>query len=208
MSNISPPKNGAIRIFFLYRLLFPAVWIYTFTMKKKLLLHCCCAPCATSVIPRLREEYDVTAFFCNPNILPEAEYVRRRSELLRLLGVYDVPFLETEYRAEDFLTATEGMRDLPEGGKRCEICFALRLDATARAAKENGFDCFTTTLSVSPHKNADVINAVGTRAGETHSVDFICANFKKKDGYLQSVRLSKQFNLYRQNYCGCTPPKS
>lgn len=168
--------------------------------KKKLLLHCCCAPCSSACIERLKDSFDVTVFFYNPNI-EDGEYERRKAELIRLAketGWADV--LDCGHDEREFYNAVKGLEDCPEGGKRCEKCFYLRLAATAEAAEKNGFDYFTTTLTLSPLKNAEMINSIGEALG---GEKWLYCDFKKNDGYLRSLQLSKQYGLYRQNYCGC-----
>ena len=179
--------------------------------KKKLLLHSCCGPCSTAVIERLLEggEYALTVFYYNPNITDPAEYEHRKAEQQRFLKEYctengaDIGFVEGDYDPQTFLAAAKGMEELPEGGARCRMCFEMRLSAAAKLAKEGGFDCFDTTLSVSPYKNYDVISEVGLALSEALGVEFLAGNYKKKDGYRRSVELSKQYGLYRQHYCGC-----
>lgn len=168
--------------------------------KKKLLLHCCCAPCASSCLERLKDHFDITVFFYNPNIAA-GEYERRKNELLRLIGIIGgIGFLNCGHAEEEFLRAAAGLENCPEGGARCEKCFALRLKKTAEAANEGGFDYFTTTLTLSPLKNAEKINRIGESLG---GAKWLFCDFKKRDGYKRSVELSKLYGLYRQNYCGC-----
>ena len=191
--------------------------------RPRLLLHSCCAPCSSYVLEFLREYYRITVFFYNPNITEAGEYAYRLEEEKRLIREYNrqveehdlssmnsteaaekIAVLEAPYDPESFLTAVRGYEDCPEGGDRCGICFALRLDAAAKAAKEGGFDCFTTTLTISPLKDAARLNETGQRAGEKYGVRFLPSDFKKKNGYKRSIELSRQFGLYRQNYCGCS----
>ena len=174
--------------------------------KKNLLLHCCCAPCATSVIERLlqEDEYNITLFFANSNILPKDEYDKRLGELFRLAkDIYNLNLIVDEYNPEEYLMAIKGYETLGEGSARCTMCIAQRLERTAKYAKDNGYDCFTTTLTVSPHKNATIINKVGKNLQSTQGVEFLERDFKKKDGYKRSIELCKKYNIYRQNYCGC-----
>ena len=173
--------------------------------KPALLLHSCCGPCSSAVLERLAEHFRVTLLYYNPNIEPETEYVHRLSEQQRLLSLLpeEIPLLACPYDHEAFEVFAPKMADAPEGGERCLACFALRLDYTARQAKEHGFEYFTTTLSVSPHKNADNVNHIGAKAGEKAGVKYLFADFKKKNGFLRSLELSKQYGLYRQDYCGC-----
>ena len=177
--------------------------------KPPLLLHSCCGPCSSAVLERLREHFRVTVLYYNPNIEPEEEYLHRRAEQQRLLEALgaEIGWLACDYDNEAFEAFAPSMADEPEGGKRCLACFALRLDETAKQAKEHGFEYFTTTLSVSPHKNADNVNRAGEEAGKRHNVKYLYADFKKKNGYLRSLQLSAEYGLYRQNYCGCSYSK-
>ena len=173
--------------------------------KPTLLLHSCCGPCSSAVLERLTEHFRVTLLYYNPNIEPEEEYLHRLSEQKRLLSLLkeDIPLLECGYGHEAFEAFAPGMADAPEGGERCLACFAMRLNYTAEQAKAHGFEFFTTTLSVSPHKNADNVNRIGEEAGKRYGVKYLFADFKKKNGYLRSLELSKEYGLYRQDYCGC-----
>ena len=173
--------------------------------KPTLLLHSCCGPCSSAVIERLREHFDLTVFYYNPNIEPREEYLHRLSEQKRLLSLLpgQIPLVECEWENEAFRAFAGGMAQEPEGGRRCLFCFALRLKKTAEAAKANGFEYFTTTLSVSPHKDAESLNRIGQKAAEETGVKYLTADFKKKNGYLRSLQLSKEYGLYRQDYCGC-----
>ncbi len=176
--------------------------------KPRLLLHSCCGPCSTAVIERLKDDFDLTIFYYNPNIYPEKEYVKRKNtqlkylEILRKQGI-DIGFLDSDYEAEKFYKVAKGLEAEKEGGKRCEACFKLRLKKTAEAAAAHGFSIFGTTLTVSPHKNAELINRLGEEISASLNVKFLVADFKKKDGYKRSVALSKENDLYRQTYCGC-----
>lgn len=173
--------------------------------RPTLLLHSCCGPCSSAVIERLAAHFRLTLYYYNPNIEPEAEYRRRLAEQERLLTLLPggLSLLPCEYDHDAFSAFAQAMAGEPEGGKRCLSCFALRLGQTARAAKENGFEYFTTTLSVSPHKNAEALNAIGEGIARQLGVRYLTADFKKKNGYLRSLQLSKAFDLYRQDYCGC-----
>ena len=173
--------------------------------RPTLLLHSCCGPCSSAVLERLTEHFDVTVLYYNPNIEPEEEYRHRLAEQERLLSLLpgDVKLLACDYDHGAFSAFAEGMADWPEGGDRCLACFALRLNETAKQAKAHGFEYFTTTLSVSPHKNADNVNRIGEAAGRQAGVKYLFADFKKKNGYLRSLQLSKEYDLYRQDYCGC-----
>lgn len=173
--------------------------------RPSLLLHSCCGPCSSAVLERLRDHFLVTVLYYNPNIEPEEEYLLRRSEQERLLSLLggDVKWFPCEYDHDAFAAFAPAMAEEPEGGKRCLACFALRLNKTAEYAKANGFEYFTTTLSVSPHKNADSVNRAGEEAARRFGIKYLYADFKKKNGYLRSLQLSAEFSLYRQNYCGC-----
>ena len=175
-------------------------------MKKKMLLHSCCGPCSTAVIEKLKEEYNLTIFYYNPNIYPEEEYVKRLEEQKKyiLARNFNIKVIDGEYQdANEFLKAFEGMESCPEGGSRCKTCIYLRLKKTAEFAKENGFEIFASTLSVSPHKNAKLINELGKEIEKEFNIEYLISDFKKQDGYLNSIKLSKEYNLYRQKYCGC-----
>ena len=176
---------------------------------KRLLLHSCCGPCSTAVIERLlKEGYEITVFYFNPNITDPAEYEHRKSEQIRLIEELrkkgeDIKFMDGFYEPQEFLDAVSGYEDEPEGGKRCELCFAIRLEAAAWVAAEDNADCLNTTLSVSPHKNYDKIKTLGMALEEETSSRFLDIDFKKKNGFLRSVQLAEEFGLYRQDYCGC-----
>lgn len=173
-----------------------------------LLLHACCAPCSSYVLEYLAQYMQITVFFYNPNITRTEEYRKRVEEEKRLIrelpAKYPVAFLEGSYEPEQFFEAVKGLEKEPEGGKRCEVCFKLRLEEAARVATENGgFDFFTTSLTISPLKNADLLNEVGEAAGEKYGIPFLPSDFKKKNGYKRSIELSREYDLYRQDYCGC-----
>jgi len=170
---------------------------------KKLLLHTCCAPCVTVPVERLQPDFQITCYFYNPNIHPKKEYLKRLNELKKLLDDFHIEMIVADYEVKRWLQLVRGLEDVPEGGKRCEVCFRMRLEQTARFARENNYDAFTTVMSISPHKNADLLNRIGNELSQEFGVDYIEANFKKKDGFKRSVELSKKYNLYRQNYCGC-----
>ncbi len=178
--------------------------------KPKILLHSCCAPCSTAVVERLAEEYDITIFYYNPNIYPEQEYFKRKNEEIRYVEILNktkpevkISMLDCDYNNITFYNAVKGLENEREGGARCAVCFKVRLEKTAVTAKENGFDLFGTTLSVSPHKNAELLNQIGFSLEKKHEIKYLEANFKKQNGYLRSVELAKENGLYRQNYCGC-----
>ena len=168
-------------------------------MKPKILLHVCCAPCSTQSIEELKKDYDVTLFFYNPNIHPKKEYEKRLNEAKKISKILDLPLIEGGYDKEAWLEAVKGFENEPETGKRCNICYEFRLNKSAQESKNEKFDFFTTTLTISPHKNSEVINEIGSKINHK----FLKKNFKKKDGFRKSIELSKKHNLYRQNYCGC-----
>ena len=174
---------------------------------ERLFLHSCCAPCSSAVLEQLSRHFAVTLYFYNPNIWPSQEYERRKAEQATLVEKleteYPVTFLEAEYKPEDFYAVAQPLAGQPEGGGRCTACFALRLRQAARTAAEQGFGWYTTTLTVSPHKNAPLLNQIGTKAGEEFGVKFLPSDFKKKEGYKRSLELSAEHGLYRQDYCGC-----
>ena len=175
--------------------------------RKKLLLHVCCGPCSTTALERLYPEYDVTVFFYNPNIAPQREYILRRDESKRytqkVFGTA-VPFVEGAFHPDVFLKTVKGYENEPEGGKRCELCFRLRMEETARFAKENGVTHFCTTLTLSPHKNAVLINRIGEElALKYDGLTYLPSDFKKRNGFGRSVEISKKHEMYRQDYCGC-----
>lgn len=170
--------------------------------KPTLLLHSCCAPCSSSVIERLSNNYDITVFYYNPNIYPAEEYEKRKNEQVRLLKQLNIPLIEGKYEPEKYFACIKGFENQGEGEPRCYQCYKLRITETFNKAKELGFDYFTTTLSVSPMKNAKWINEIGL-ALQTEKCKCLVEDFKKKDGYKRSIELSKKYDLYRQNYCGC-----
>ncbi len=175
--------------------------------RPSLLLHACCAPCSSYVLEYLSRYFDITLYFYNPNISPKEENDFRYSELIRLTKDMElsdaVKVIEGAYEPEEFYKLSRGFEDLPEGGARCKKCYALRLDKAARLASEKGFDFYTTTLSISPYKNADWLNEIGQEKGELYGVRYLISDFKKKNGYKRSCELSAEYGLYRQNYCGC-----
>ena len=190
--------------------------IASLTEPKKVFLHSCCAPCSSYCMEYLRRYFDITVFYYNPNIMHEEEYRKRVTEQKRLIDVYNeiaadeeketprkIAFMEGSYDVENYLATIKGLENCPEGGNRCGKCFELRLRETARVAKEFNMDYFTTTLTISPLKNAQLINEIGNRIGEEMGIAFLPSDFKKNNGYLRSIELSKKYDLYRQNYCGC-----
>ncbi|WP_084042306.1 ribonuclease HII [Hippea sp. KM1] len=171
--------------------------------KPRLLLHACCAPCATSVIERLKGDYDVEVFFYNPNIHPKREYEIRLEEIKRLCQHHDIKLHVGEYNPKRWVDMVKVYKNEPEGGKRCVLCYADRMKQTVKLAEELGFDYFTTTLSVSPLKDYRKIKSIGDVLAARYGIDFEDTDFKKKDGFKRSVELSKEFGFYRQTYCGC-----
>ena len=175
--------------------------------KPSLLLHSCCAPCSSYVLEYLAPYFRICDFYYNPNISPKKEYEDRKEELVRLIDEMglstQVTCLEGTYRPEDFFAMAKGMEDLPEGGERCFKCYEMRLRESAKIAKEQGAEYFATTLTISPLKNAQKLNEIGERLAEEYGVKYLPSDFKKKNGYKRSVELSAQYELYRQNYCGC-----
>jgi predicted adenine nucleotide alpha hydrolase (AANH) superfamily ATPase len=171
--------------------------------KQKLLLHVCCAPCSTVALERLKEEYAVTVFFFNPNIHPKIERDKRLDEMQRLAENLGFEVLAVDYAAKEWFDLVRGMEDLPEGGERCTRCFDMRLRKTAELAREKGFDVFATSLTLSPHKDAERINRLGGDIAAEFGVGYYESNFKKMNGYQQSIELSHEYDLYRQDYCGC-----
>lgn len=191
---------------------------------KKVFLHSCCAPCSSYCMEYLRQYFDVTVFYYNPNITATEEYRKRVAEQQRLIDAYNqmdemkvsaganademirlrkIAFVEGDYTPELYLDTIRGLEQCKEGGSRCEKCFVLRLKETARVAKELGMDYFSTTLTISPLKNAQLINQIGNQIGEEMGIAFLPSDFKKNNGYLRSIELSKEYDLYRQDYCGC-----
>ena len=179
--------------------------------KPRVLLHACCGPCSTSCIERLAPDYAVTAYYYNPNITDREEYYLRRDTLMQFIRAFNedhkdefvISYIEGAYEPQKYIEKAEPLRDEPEGGRRCDVCFAMRLAETARMAAELDMDYFTTTMSVSPHKNYDKIRTLGMSLQQQTGVKFLDVDFKKKNGFGRSVELSKQYGLYRQNFCGC-----
>lgn len=173
--------------------------------SKKLLLHCCCAPCSTTALERVTPIFDTAVFYFNPNITGGEEYAFRLDEQKRFLSLAypDVKLIEGRYDISEFFGVAKGLENLPERSQRCFMCYKLRLEETARVSKELGFDYFATTLTLSPHKNSDWLNEIGYGLQNQYGVSYLPTDFKKENGYLRSIELSKEYNLYRQNYCGC-----
>lgn len=175
--------------------------------NPKILLHTCCAPCSTSVIERLRPDFHLSTYFYNPNIHPREEYELRARQMKEYARKLAVEFIEPEYDPEHWLVLTRGLETEPEGGERCWVCYRLRLESTAEYAARKGYDYFATTLSVSPHKNAQKINQIGREASQKYRIKYLEADFKKGEGFKRSIELSKNQGLVRQDYCGCTYSK-
>ena len=175
--------------------------------RPRLLLQACCGPCSSYVLEYMTRYFDVTVLFYDPNIRPEAEYEKRLATLKQLLAAMPMEhppaLIEPGWRGEEFTAAVKGLEGEPEGARRCAVCFRLRLEETARLAAEGDFDYFGTTLTVSPHKDAQLINRIGRDLSARYGVAWLPSDFKKRNGYLRSIQLSKEYGLYRQDYCGC-----
>jgi len=171
--------------------------------KPKLLLHTCCGPCSTAVIKRLKETFCLTILYYNPNIEPKTEYEIRKQEQLRYLKEVNLPFIDIDYENNIYRERIEGLEQHKEGGVRCHECFKLRLERTAQIANIHGFEYICTSLTVSPHKDSQIINQLGASIANQYNINWLYSDFKKQNGYQQSIELANQSNLYRQNYCGC-----
>ncbi len=175
--------------------------------RPSLLLHSCCGPCSTYVLEYLSRFFDITVFYYNPNIYPADEFFKRVDEQKRLIAAMfpdgSVGFSEGAFDDSNFYETVKGLENVPEGGERCFKCYRLRLEETAQKAAEGGFEYFTTTLSISPHKNAQALNDIGRETAEKYGVKYLFSDFKKKNGYKRSCELSAQYGIYRQDYCGC-----
>lgn len=175
--------------------------------QPRLLLHSCCAPCSSYVLEYLTEFFKITIYYYNPNISPKEEFEKRAAEQKRLIKEMSLPsnidIIEAVYDNTPFFSLTKGLENLPEGGERCSICYRLRLEKTATVAKTKQFDYFSTTLSVSPYKNSEKLNKIGKELSEKYGIKYLYSDFKKKNGYKRSIELSKEYSLYRQDYCGC-----
>lgn len=173
----------------------------------KLFLHSCCAPCSSYTLEYLNNCFDITVYYFNPNISPKAEFDKRYAEQKRLIEAlpskHPIKLVCGEYDYNDFLKIAKGYEDVPEGGERCFRCYRMRLESTAKLAKEQGFDYFCTTLSISPLKNSQKINEIGYEVAEKYGIKWLPSDFKKKEGYKRSIELSREYQLYRQNFCGC-----
>ena len=178
-------------------------------VKPKLLLHACCGPCSSYVIEYLSKYFDITIYYYNPNTYPESEYIRRLDELNKFITNFNsnVNIIEEEYIPKEFYTSIKGLEHLGEKSKRCYKCYELRMNKTAIYAKENNYDYFTTTLSISPYKKANWINEIGKKLENEIGIKYLYSDFKKKNGYKRSLELSKEYKLYRQEYCGCVYSK-
>lgn len=178
------------------------------TTKPRLLLHACCGPCSSYVLECLRSVFDITVCFYNPNIYPSDEYIRRRQELKKFLSdVHIESFVELPYDEKEYYNAVKGYENLGEKSIRCYQCYLFRMEKTIKYAKDNNFDFFTTTLSISPHKNSSWINEIGEKLEQKYQVKYLYSDFKKQNGYKRSLELSREYNLYRQDYCGCVYSK-
>lgn len=173
----------------------------------RLLLHSCCAPCSSYTLKYLSEYFDITVYYFNPNISPKSEFDKRFEEQKRLISQMPhrnpITLVEGKYDYDDFLEIAKGLEDVPEGGERCFKCYRMRLESTARLAKEQDFDYFCTTLSISPLKNSRKINEIGKEIEEKYGVKWLVSDFKKREGYKRSIELSREYSLYRQSFCGC-----
>ncbi|MBD9009317.1 MAG: hypothetical protein EGR16_03150 [Clostridiales bacterium] len=178
----------------------------------KLLVHSCCAPCSSYVLEYLNPYFKITVLYYNPNISPVEEYEKRKAEQIRLINEGDwknpIEIMDCDYEGDKYTAAVKGLENEPEGGARCRVCFGLRLDEAARLARANDFDYFVTTLSISPLKNARLLNEIGNKLGEKYGIKYLPSDFKKREGYKRSIELSRRYNLYRQNFCGCKYSKS
>lgn len=181
--------------------------IETSNITPTLLIHSCCAPCSSYVLEYLSKYFKITILYYNPNIYPKREYDRRKSEqkelISKLTAKNKIDMLSYDYNSLPFFKISKGLEDLKENSIRCHKCYHLRLEEAAIVAKENNFDYFTTTLSISPHKNSQVINEIGKTLQEKYQIKYLFSDFKKKEGYKRSIELSKEYDLYRQDYCGC-----
>ena len=180
--------------------------IETLDYRPKVMLHSCCGPCSTQVLSYLAPYFDITVVYYNPNIEPIEEYLKRKQEQIRFIKEFNNPhitFLDCDYDNLAFKKASIGLENELEGGARCPVCFRIRLKYVAKLAKEKNYDYFGTTLTVSPHKNSKIINEIGASLEKEYNVKFLYSDFKKKDGYKKSIEYSKEYGLYRQDYCGC-----
>ena len=176
--------------------------------KPKLLLHSCCAPCSTAVIERLKDYFDITIMYYNPNIEPIDEYIKRKKEQIKIIKYYNLKYINCDYNNILFHEMCIGLENVPERGIRCHKCYRLRLDYTAKMASINDFEYFGTTLTVSPYKLSNIINEIGLELENIYNIKYLVSDFKKQNGYKKSIELSNKYNLYRQNYCGCIYSKN
>ena len=185
--------------------------IKNINVGSKLLLHVCCGPCSTTCLERLGNYFDISILYYNPNITEEVEYRKRVEEVKKLISVlktkYPIKLIEGRYEPKEFFDMARGMEDLPERSERCYKCYEMRLNETAMVADELGFDYFATSLTLSPYKNADWLNEIGNRLDKEYECNYLYSDFKKKNGYKRSIELSREYNLYRQDYCGCVYSK-
>lgn len=183
--------------------------VKTFNDKPKLLLHSCCGPCSTQVIDFLKDYFIITIYYYNPNIEPFEEYLKRKNEQIKFIQKFNensqnkLEFIDCDYNNEDYKDIVDNIEQIKEGGARCSKCFYLRLENTAKKALENNFDYFGTTLTVSPHKNSQIINKIGEDISNKLNIKYIYGDFKKNDGYKKSIEFAREYDLYRQDYCGC-----
>lgn len=176
--------------------------------KPKLVLHCCCGPCAAGAIPFLTEKFDIVAFYCNSNLESKQEYEKRLLGLRKIVGYFKkqgkkIKIVKSKFEHNNFLKDVKGLENTPEGGARCEKCFFERLEKTAVFAKKKNFDCFATTLTTSPHKNFEKINKIGQKVSLKNNIKYLESNFKKQDGFVNGLKIAKQLELYLQSFCGC-----
>ncbi len=186
--------------------------INNLTGRKKILLHSCCGPCSTSCIERLTPYFDITVLYYNPNIEPKEEYEKRKQNQIDFIKKYKsinkLDFLDCDYDNDIYHEKVKGLEHEKEGGARCNVCYFLRMEHTAALAKKLGYDFFGTTLTVSPYKHSKTINEIGEKISKIHNVNFLYSDFKKEEGYKRSIELAKEYNLYRQDYCGCMYAKN
>ncbi len=172
-----------------------------------LLLHSCCAPCSSYCLEYLSDYFEITVFYYNPNIYPDEEYFHRVEEqknfIERFPAKHPISFIQGDFEKERFFQSVKGLENEPERGARCKVCFELRLGESAKMAADRGFDYFTTTLSISPMKDAQLLNEIGTQLEEEYGIKYLHSDFKKKNGYKRSCEISQEYNMYRQDYCGC-----
>lgn len=180
---------------------------YKRNTKKSIILHSCCAPCSSYVLTYLTNYFDISVLYYNPNITDEKEYNKRKNEQIKLVNEFTkenkINIIDCDYNTEDFYNISKGLENCYECGERCHKCYSLRLEKTAEIGAKNNFDYFCTTLTISPHKDAGVINRIGKEISQIYNIKWLPSDFKKREGYKKSIELSKKYNLYRQDYCGC-----